>query len=67
MNRRSKSVVLKGLFTALQEEDILRVGLEVLALDNSSLTVHRVGTGVSRKMGRQLLANPGAVGTPSFI
>ena len=45
MNRWSKSGVLDQVFAALQEEDILRVRLEVVALDSTSVKVHPDGRG----------------------
>jgi len=67
MNRWSKSGVLDRVFAALQEEGILRVRLEVVALDSTSVKVHPDGTGAPRKRGCKPLASPGAAGTPSFI
>ena len=67
MNRWSKSGVLDRVFAALQEEDILRVRLEVVAMDSTSVKVHPDGTGAPRKRGCKPLGSPGAAGTPSFI
>ena len=67
MNRWSKSGVLDRVFAALQEEDILRVRLEVVAMDSTSVKVHPDGTGAPRKRGCKPLASPGAAGTPSCI
>ena len=49
MNRWSKKGVLDRVFAALQEEEILRVHLEVVALDSTSVKVHPDGTGAPKK------------------
>ncbi len=49
MNRWSKSGVLDRVFAALQEEQILRVNVEAVALDSTSVKVHPDGTGALRK------------------
>ena len=67
MNRWSKKGVLDRVFAALQEEEILRVHLEVVALDSTSVKVHPDGTGAPQKKGCKPSANPGAAGTPRFI
>ena len=67
MNRRSKSGVLDRVFAALQEEQILRVNVEVVALNSTSVKVHPDGTGAPRKRGCKPSANPGEAGTPRFI
>ena len=75
MNRWSKSGVLDRVFAALQEEGILRVRLEVVALDSTSVKslphtgygVHPDGTGAPQKRGCKPLASPVAAGTPSVI
>ena len=67
MNRWSKKGVLDRVFAALQEEEILRVHLEVVALDSTSMKVHPDGTGAPQKKGCKPSANPGAAGTLRFI
>ena len=67
MNRWSKSGVLDRVFAALQEEGIIRVSVEVMALDSTSVKVHPDGAGALKKAGCKPLASPGAAGTPKFI
>ena len=67
MNRWSKSGVLDRVFAALQEEGIIRVSVEVMALDSTSVKVHPDGTGALKKAGCKPSASPGAAGTPKFI
>ena len=45
MNRWSKNGVLDRVFTALQGEGIVRVTVEVMALDSTSVKVHPDGCG----------------------
>ena len=67
MNRWSKSGVLDRVFAALQEEDFVRVRLEVVAMDSTSVKVHPDGTRAPRKRSGKPSANPGAPGPPRFI
>ena len=55
MNRWSQSGVLDRVFAALQEEQILRVNLEVVALDSTSVKVHPDGTGGTPKEALQAI------------
>ena len=45
MNRRSKNGVLDRVFEHLQRERIVRLKLEVLPIDSTSVKVHPDGTG----------------------
>lgn len=45
MNRWAKAGVLDRVFTALQEEEIIRIKVEALALDSTIVKVHPDGTG----------------------
>ncbi len=75
MNRWSKKGVLDRVFAALQEEGIVRVNVEVTALDSTSVKslprtgygVHPDGAGALKKAGCKPSASPGAAGTPKFI
>ena len=67
MNRWYKKGVLDRVFAALQEEGIVRVSVEVMALDSTSVKVHPDGAGALKKAGCKPLASPGAAGTPKFI
>ena len=50
MNRWSKNGVLKRLFEALQTENIIRIKMEVLCLDSTTVKVHPDGTGALKKL-----------------
>jgi transposase len=45
MNRWAKAGVLDRVFTALQEEEVIRIKVEALALDSTIVKVHPEGTG----------------------
>lgn len=49
MNRWSKNGVLQRLFEALQQEDIIRIRMEAVCLDSTSIKVHPHGTGALKK------------------
>ena len=67
MNRWSKSGVLDRVFEHLQREGIVKVKLEVVSLDSTSVKVHPDGTGAAKKTGRSPSASRAVDGTPSFI
>jgi len=67
MNRWSKSGVLDRIFEKLQLEQIVRIKIEAVALDSTSIKVHPYGTGALKKTDRRLLASRAADGTPRFI
>ena len=67
MNRWSKSGVLDRVFEHLQREGIVRVKLEVVSLDSTSVKVHPDGTGAAKKRGHSPSASRVEDGTPSFI
>jgi transposase len=67
MNRWSKNGVLDRVFEKLQTEQIMRIKIEALALDSTSVKVHPDGTGALKKTARSPSGNPGADGTPRFI
>ena len=67
MNRWSKSGVLERIFTRLQQEQILAVRLECVALDSTIIKVHPDGTGALKKAGRKPSVVRGAVAPPRFI
>ena len=67
MNRWSKSEVLARVFAQLQQARIIRVKIEVVALDSTIVKVHPDGTGASKKTGRKPLAALAADGPPRFI
>ena len=45
MNRWSKNGVLQRLFEGLQQENIIRIRMEAVCLDSTSIKVHPNGTG----------------------
>jgi transposase len=67
MNRWSKSGVIDRVFEKLQLEQIVRIKIEAIALDSTSVKVHPDGTGALKKTDRRPSASPAAVGTPRFI
>ena len=67
MNRWAKSGVLARVFEELQREQIVRVTLEAVSLDRTSVQVHPDGTGAGKKTVPRLSGNPGAAGPPKFI
>ena len=67
MNRWSKSGVLDRVFEHLQREQIVRVKLEPLSLDSTSIKVHPDGTGALKKTVLRPSASPVVAGPPSCI
>jgi transposase len=67
MNRWAKSGVLERVFAYLQREQIVRLTLEAVSLDSTSVKVHPDGTGAEKKTARRLSGNPGAAGPPKCI
>lgn len=67
MNRWTKAGVLDRVFTALQEQQIVRIKVEALSLDSTIVKVHPDGTGAQKKTARSPSANPEEAGQPRFI
>ena len=67
MNRWSKNGVLDAVFEKLQREQLLRIRVEAVSLDSTSVKVHPDGTGALKKTARKPSASPEADGTPRFI
>ena len=67
MNRWSKGGVLDRVFAKLQEAQIVRIKIEAVALDSTSIKVHPDGTGALKKTDRKPSASREAVGPPRFI
>ncbi len=67
MNRWSKNGVLDRIFEKLQVEQIVRLRIEAIALDSTSIKVHPDGTGALKKTDRRPLARAAAAGPPGFI
>lgn len=67
MSRWSKSGVLDRVFECLQREQIVRIKLEAVSMDSTSVKVHPDGTGALKKTVPNPSANPAAAGPPRFI
>ena len=67
MSRWSKSGVLGKVFERLQREQIVRIRIEAVSLDSTSIKVHPDGMGALKKTDHNPLANPEADGQPKFI
>jgi len=67
MNRWAKAGVLDRVFTALQEEEIIRIKVEALGMDSTIVQVHPDGTGAEKKTDRSRSDGPVAAGAPRFI
>ena len=55
MNRWAKAGVLDRVFSALQEQQIIRIKIEAMAVDSTIVKVHPDGTGAEKKNGRQAI------------
>jgi transposase len=67
MNRWSKSGAMDRVFEKLQLEQIVRIRIEALSLDSTSVKVHPDGTGALKKTDPSRSANLAADGPPRFI
>lgn len=67
MNRWSKNGVLQRLFEALQQENVIRIKMEAVCLDSTSIKVHPNGTGALKKAENRESVDPGADSQQSFI
>jgi transposase len=67
MNRWAKAGVLDRVFTALQEKGIMRITVETVSLDSTSIKVHPDGTGALKKTVARQLGNQLADGQQKFI
>jgi transposase len=67
MNRWAKAGVLDRVFTALQEEEIIRIKVEALGLDSTIVQVHPDGTGAEKKTARSASGDRAEAGAPKFI
>lgn len=66
MRRWAKAGVLDKMFEELQREQVVRIRIEAVSLDSTSIKVHPDGTG-ALKTDRKPLESPEADGTPRFI
>lgn len=67
MQRWMRNGVLDRVFEELQLLNLLRVRIEVLSLDSTSIKVHPDGTGAPKKGALKPSAGAGVDSTPSFI
>lgn len=67
MSRWAKNGVLDRVFEELQLLHILRVNVEVVSLDRTSIKVHPDGTGALNKGARKQSVAAAAGGAPNFI
>jgi len=67
MNRWSKAGVLDRVFEQLQYNQIVRIKIEAVSLDSTSVKVHPDGTGALKKTVPNPSENPEEDGTPRFI
>jgi len=67
MNRWSKNGVLDQVFEQLQREQIVRIRIEAVSLDSTTVKVHPDGTGALKKTDRRPSVSRAADGPPRFI
>ena len=67
MNRWTKAGVLDRMFEELQKAQVVRIRIEAVSLDSTSIKVHPDGTGALKKTDLRPLASPAVDGTPRFI
>ena len=66
-NRWSKDGVLDHVFEQLQREQIVRLKIEAVKLDSTTVKVHPDGTDALKKTDLRPSENPAADGPPRFI
>ena len=67
MNRWAKNGVLQRVFEELQRQQIIKITVDAVCLDSTSVKVHPDGTGALKKTARNPSENPGVAGLPRFI
>jgi transposase len=67
MNRWSKAGVMDRLFERLQHKEVVRVQMEVVSLDSTSVKVHPDAAGALKKTGRRQSEKAGVDGTQKYI
>ena len=67
MNRWAKAGVLDRVFTALQEQQIIRIKIEAMSIDSTIVKVHPDGTGALKKKDLKQSENLEEAGPPRFI
>jgi transposase len=64
MNRWAKRGVLAQVFDELQSQHVVRINLEAVSIDSTSIKVHPDGTGALKKTANNPLASLAAGGPP---
>jgi transposase len=67
LRRWTAAGVLDRVFQALQEHRLIRIRVECVGLDSTSVKVHPDGTGALKKTARKPSASRAAAGPPKFI
>jgi transposase len=67
MNRWSKSGVLDYVFEQLQRQQMVRIRIEAVSLDSTTVKVHPDGMGALKKTDRKPSASRAGDGPPRFI
>ena len=67
MSRWSKAGVLDRVFEQLQRRQLVRIKIEAVSLDSTSIKVHPDGTGALKKTAHNPSANHVVDGQPRFI
>jgi len=67
MNRWAKQGVLDRVFAELQRQQIVRIRIEAVSLDSTSIKGHPDGTGALKKTAPNPSASPEGAGLPKFI
>jgi transposase len=67
MNRWSKNGTLERLFKALQIEGVIKIKMEALCIDSTTVRVHPDGTGALKKTGNRLLEDLAGDSRQKFI
>ena len=67
MRRWAEAGVLDRIFTALQEEELIRIKVEALSMDSTIVQVHPDGTGAEKKTDRSPSGALAEDGAPKFI
>jgi len=67
VSRWTRAGVLDKMFEELQREQVVRIKIEAVSLDSTSIKVHPDGTGALKKTARKPSASHAADGTPRFI
>jgi transposase len=67
MNRWSKNGVLNRVFEELQVQQIIRIKIDAVSIDSTSIKVHPDGTGALKKTALNLSENHEVAGQQRFI